>query len=591
MVFIAYCENEKVTKSWDEMEQNCNAYVNEEPNPKLRSQIINLLSDNSEKSRQELESRMGSFLTFGTAGLRGRMEAGYNRMNAVTVYRLSHALCTELDTRNQRRVIVIGFDGRERSHEFALLAARIMTAMGASIHMFSTCVPTPLCAYATRKKNADSGVMITASHNPAYDNGIKLYNRTGAQENGAILKRIEQLMKEAPLLSTFTASLACSPSNELMHLIDDAIFDNYLADIKETKILSDNDVDHAVNIVYTPLHGVGKQLFFAALSQEGFTNITVVPDQAEPNGAFPTVDFPNPEEAHTLDRAHELARSINCSWVFANDPDADRLQVSCPDEHGRFKRLSGNEMGALLAHFSLMKAAHNNIKPLLASSIVSSRMVQTMCKAHNAYYVDALTGFSNIINVAKKTEEKTGAQFVFGYEEAIGFLVGDVVLDKDGINAGARFMEIAGYLKKKKRTVWQLLDDLYLQYGMFVNTQWSLRFDGALPMESMAAYMNNVRAISTKTVAASFSQSECQKLDLTIATETGAYAGLMANVVIFEKEHQFRLIIRPSGTEPKIKFYFEVFDRATDLKDLSNKRTLHDQNIVKLKATMMNMFG
>lgn len=567
----------------------CERYLMEEPMKKLRAEIQELLSSTKQEQWQDLRDRMQHNLSFGTAGLRGKMEAGYNRMNLVSVFRFSYALIQDLSAHNKNVSVVIGYDARQNSRAFADEASLVFTSMGIAVHVFSTCMPTPLCAYATKRLNAAAGVMITASHNPVYDNGIKVFEHTSAQATGGLLRRIEANMAEVPLRSDFHRTIS---GNTLLKpkVIGDEIVDGYMRDIKETRFFPEKILSRDVKVAYTPLHGVGKKLFLRALLEEGFDNVMVVKEQSEPDGSFSTVQFPNPEEENTLNLAHRLAYEHACDLVIANDPDADRLQVSYPDSSGQMKKLSGNEIGSILGYFSILRAKEMGIRPLLASSIVSSRMLKTMCKAMNAQYIDALTGFSNIVSGIQNTKFDPEHRFVFGYEEALGFLMGLIVLDKDGIHAGVRFMEIAGLLKSAKKTIWQLLDDLYLKFGIFINTSWSWRFEGTHSMDLMKSVMAKVRNIELFRVAQLLDQSECKKFDL-LDEQKGSYEGLCADVVIFEMEGRCRLIVRPSGTEPKIKFYLELFDQATDQQMLSNKRSELSGMIVKLKNDIDRVFG
>jgi phosphomannomutase len=576
---------------WSCIKEKCQKYLLEETNAIFKSEIKTLLSTKIEKNQQELFDRMGSYLKFGTAGLRGKMEAGYNRMNIVSVYRCSYAVGLEFCSQPHAK-IVIGFDGRKNSKKFAYEAAAILGAMGAKIYLFNNCVPTPICAFATKEINALAAVMITASHNPSYDNGIKLFNGNGAQVFGEILVRIENNMSKAPLRIDFIKDNSEKINSFNPVFIGDEIFSSYLSEIKRTHFFSHEQVDRDVAIVYTPLHGVGKNYFCQALLQEGFDQINVVKEQAIPDGRFPTLIFPNPEENNTLDYAHKLALSLECQWVFANDPDADRLQVSTIDASKKFRKLSGNEMGAILGYFAILRAKKYGIKPLLASSIVSSRMLKNICLKLNAKYVDSLTGFGNIINAAIQKEKDSDYEFVFGYEEAIGFLVDKIILDKDGIHAGVRFMEIIGFLKKEKKTVWQLLDELYTEFGIFVNSQWSLRFDGITALENMKEFMQRARFISTKVLANCFDESECQKFDLNAKQELHSYKGLRANILIFEIKDAVRFIIRPSGTEPKIKFYLELCAQATNSDLIPNKRMkiLLEKNILDFRTRVEALF-
>lgn len=567
------------------LSQRCKNYLLEEPNEEHRRQIEALLKANDEESQKELEDRLGRNCHFGTAGLRARMEAGYSRMNLVSIFRFSHALAQDLLALEKKPVVVIGFDGRNNSSKFAEEAAQIFGCLGLKVHIFKDLVPTPLTAFATKYLKASAGIMITASHNPAFDNGVKVFSSCGAQLSGPRLKNLEQLMEQAPSRKVF---LEKAPSIVPARTISPEVFNSYLSEIKSTRLFKNHELDHSINFVYTPLHGVGKEFFKEAIKQEGFSNIHVVDEQACPDGNFPSVVFPNPEEEHTLDKAQELAKNSRISWVFAHDPDADRLQVSCLSGDD-FVKLSGNEMGVILGYFAIIKALELKTKPLVASSIVSSRMLKSMAEALNAKYIDGLTGFSNIVDKAMKAQKQNGCQFIFGYEEAIGFLVGQVVLDKDGINAGVRFLEVAAFLSQSQKSIWQLLDELYLKFGVFVSSQWSKRFDGIEAMNNMNNMMKTLR-VEHKQVCKLFDDSECNFYDLAFEQENNCYAGLLADVLIFESK-EMRLIIRPSGTEPKIKFYLELMDRADNQKMLNNKRAKLAEKIVRVKENFSLSFA
>lgn len=553
----------------DSLRKKLVSYLKEEPDEALRSEITSL--EKNPKKWDELSDRINSYLCFGTAGLRGQMEAGYNRMNSVTVYRFAHALGSEIKLMSSgSAMVVVGFDARLKSSQFAQEVVDVLNRMSISTFSFSQNVPTPLCAFATKHLKARFGVMITASHNPGCDNGIKVFDSSSCQLHGDILKSLEQKMSHAPLRQEFMDS-----NSALMNLsqkIDSSVVDEYFSQIQTTQLLPRDEIDTSLEIVYTPLHGVGKDYSLRALRENGFSNVHVVGEQAEPNGYFPTLPFPNPEEEHALDLAHNEAKMLKCSWVFANDPDADRLQVSCLDNNGNFRKLTGNETGTILGYFAIQKALSSGLKPLVASSIVSSRMLENIAHSLGALYVDGLTGFSNIASAALRAERETGSSFVFGYEEAIGFLVGKVVLDKDGVNSAARFMEIAAYLKKRDICVWDFLNQLYMRFGLFSNSQWSMRFSGIEASENMALVMKKIRSLSEQDMALLLGGSSWKKYDLSEAQKSGPYSGISADVIIFEISSLSRLIVRPSGTEPKIKFYLEIVDHSSDMQSLEAKK-------------------
>lgn len=560
----------------DSLRKKLVSYLKEEPDEALRSEITSLEKD--PKMWDELSDRLNKHLSFGTAGLRGQMESGYNRMNSVTVYRFAYALGSEIQSSLPNSPVVVGFDARLKSHQFADEVIDILNRMSIPTFSFDQSVPTPLCAFATKHLKARFGVMITASHNPGCDNGIKVFDSSSCQLHGDILKSIEQKMSLAPLRQEFIDNI--SAVKGLSRKIDITAIDAYFSQIQTTQLLPRDEIDTSLQIVYTPLHGVGRDFTLRALRENRFNNVHVVKVQGEPNGHFPTVPFPNPEEEHALDLAHDEAKKLECSWVFANDPDADRLQVSCLDRNGEFRKLTGNETGIILGYFAIEKALRTGLKPLVASSIVSSRMLGSIAQSLGALYVDGLTGFSNIASAALRAEQETGGTFVFGYEEAIGFLVGKVVLDKDGVNSAVRFMEIAAYLKKKNISVWDFLNQLYMRFGLFSNSQWSMRFAGIEALHNMALVMKKIRSLSEHDIALLFGGSGWRKYDLSEAQQSGPYSGISADVIIFEISGLSRLIVRPSGTEPKIKFYMEIVDHSSDEQSLEAKKMLLNSELV-----------
>lgn len=567
------------------IEERIARYLLEEPSEALRSEIEFLVESGTNESAIDLRNRMLP-LTFGTAGLRGRMEAGFNRMNLVTVFRFSYALAECFSEKLSSEGIVVGYDGRLNSREFALEVVNVLESFGAKVYLATDAMPTPLIAYATKFYDAAAGVIITASHNPYADNGIKLFQKTSAQAHGKILLDIEQRMERAPKRNEFVKEASSSGRRCLM---GEELISHYLKELDASAFFEADGLEKNLSVVYTPLHGVGGRIFTRALNDAGFHNIHPVAEQFDPDGNFPTVFFPNPEEDNALDCAHAYAREKNIFWVFANDPDADRLQVSCRTENGDLLKLTGNEMGAIFGYFALKNASKKGIRPMLASSLVSSRFLRAMCKKLDAQYIDALTGFSNIVNAAQLAESKIGARLVFAYEEAIGFLIDQIVLDKDGIHAGLRFMEIAAHLEKSRMTIWQLLDELYIEFGLFVADQWSLRFAGSSAREDMSAVMEKVRRIAEQEMSQIFMSSDMKTYDLANSDVENPYPGIIGDLVIFDASDA-RLIVRPSGTEPKIKFYLEL-SCATDRATLADTKMYQKKKVAKIRKSVEKIFA
>ncbi|MEI6805066.1 MAG: phospho-sugar mutase [Myxococcaceae bacterium] len=491
-------------------------YLREEPNSEYVQEIRNL-------DPSELQDRLQGQWRFGTAGFRAKMEAGYMRLNRVSVAKIAYSLGTCLPSQSK---IAIGFDGRHHSQEYALLVAQILEALGHESFVFSKMTPTPLVAFSVTQLEAAAGVMITASHNPPQDNGIKIYGSDGAQLVAPATKDIETILDQAPAYQDIIVSTK-TPKN-----IPDSVIDSYFGNL--TLNLSP-PIRERLKIIYTPMHGVGEIYALRALKEAGFDSIEVVASQAKPDGDFPTVKFPNPEEPGALDEAKKLSAATNADLILANDPDADRLAVCIGT-----KALTGNEIGVLLGNY-LIENYQGNKKPLVMSTVVSSRMLSKIAKAHQVSYAETLTGFANIAHTALEREKQFGEEFLFGYEEALGYCIGNHVRDKDGISAAVLFAQLFADLKSEHKTVWQKLEELALSYGLHQNLSWSVRGD----LKTILARAENLEGF------------EKQK---------SLYPGLL----LYTGEHDLRLIIRPSGTEPKIKFYAEVIGHPDSKKELES---------------------
>jgi phosphomannomutase len=431
----------------DVLEQ-ARAFLEEDPDPETRAELEGVLARalaGDESAKADLADRFSGPLTFGTAGLRGRVEAGLARMNRVVVIKASHGLGTwlleqsSLDAR--RRGVVVAFDGRYSSRQFAEDTAAVLAGFGIPAHVFPDPVPTPLCAFAVPQLRAAAGVMVTASHNPPADNGYKVYRETGGQilppVDGEIAARIA---KAPPVPRIARTTPPDAAANGLRHLVSDGVEAAYLEGLAKGAFHAPDPTP--LRIVYTAMHGVGHRLLVRALSRSGFAGVASEPAQTDPDGAFRTVAFPNPEEKGAMDRSLALAAETKAELVLANDPDADRLAAAVPDEGGKgFRMLSGNEIGVLLADDAIAHAQTGDRKKLVATTIVSSTLLSRMAKDRGASYRETLTGFKWIADAALRAEQE-GEAFVFGYEEALGYTVGPLVRDKDGIGAALRMAEL-----------------------------------------------------------------------------------------------------------------------------------------------------
>ena len=420
----------------------------------------------------ELRDRFAGRLRFGTAGLRGAVAAGPNRMNRAVVRAATAAVAGWLAGSGpgpQGTSVVVGCDARHRSADFADEAARVLAGAGVTVHVLPLPCPTPLLAFAVRHLAAAAGVMITASHNPAADNGYKLYLSDGAQVIPPVDAEVEKRIADLGPLTLIPVADAGSP---LIVRHGDEVAQAYLDAVTAAAAAGGAAPEAELNVVYTPMHGVAGDLMLRAIRQAGFTRPHVVAAQAEPDPDFPTVAFPNPEEPGALDLALADARRLGAELVVASDPDGDRLAVAVPEPAGGWRVLTGDQVGALLGASLLERTADVPEVRLVASTIVSATLLAKIAAAAGARYAETLTGFKWIARAADGTP---GARFLFGYEEALGYEVGDVVRDKDGIGAALAMLWLATSAKAAGRSVLGVYDELEMGHGVHLTSQLTLR--------------------------------------------------------------------------------------------------------------------
>jgi phosphomannomutase len=505
------------------------SWIADDPDPGERRELADLLararaSAGAAVAAAELADRFAGRLRFGTAGLRGVMAAGPNRMNRAMVRMVTAAVAGWLSDGGAS--VVLGCDARHRSAEFAAEAAAVFAGAGIRVHLLPLPCPTPLLAFAVRHLAANAGVMITASHNPAADNGYKLYMSDGAQVIPPADGEVEERMSRVGPLAEVPLAGQDSP---LITRHGDEIAEAYLAAVA-TAPPPGESAGKPLRVVYTPMHGVAGPLLLRAVRQAGFEDPIVVAAQAEPDPDFPTLAFPNPEEPGALDLAIATAAEASADLVLASDPDGDRLAVAVPDPDGQWRRFTGDQVGALLGAY-LLRTSHGPGQPLVAASIVSSSLLAKIAVASGARFAATLTGFKWI---ARAADAVPGARFVFGYEEAIGYQVGTVVRDKDGIGAALAVLRLAasgpGLVAE--------YDQLERLHGVHRTAQISVR--GGAPAEVMA----RLREDPVTELAGSAITDVADHLP---ASDVLAYSTPVA-----------RVAIRPSGTEPKLKAYLEV---------------------------------
>jgi phosphomannomutase len=541
-------------------------WISHDPDPNTKAELeklVALAKSGDEKAKVDLAERFAGPLEFGTAGLRGLIGPGETRMNRAVVLRTAAGLgayLLEKDAEGAKtRGVVVGYDARRMGPEFVEDTACVMATLGIPTHITPIPCSTPQTAFAVKHLNAVAGVMVTASHNPPDYNGYKVYWGNGAQiippHDHGIAAQIE---KQPPADQVARMPIEEAKAKGLAQIYGYDLEETYLAEIAKLRIR--NDGDRSMAIVYTPMHGTGERLARRALEAAGFTNVTTVPEQAKPDGRFPTVAFPNPEEKGALDLAFALAKRTDASLVIANDPDVDRLAVAVRDPAGNFIQLTGNQVGALLGHY-LMTEGKQGPNRLALASCVSSPMMGVIAEKLGLHYEETLTGFKWIANRAMELEAAKGMTFVFGFEEALGYTVGPLVRDKDGISAAVLVAEMAAVLRADKKSLLDRLDELYRTYGLFTSGQRSITMKGETGVQQIAEVMKRLRAALPKVIGP-LKVMATRDFDSRVRTAADGSTKPIdlpaTNMLMFDLEGGSRIIARPSGTEPKIKFYFDI---------------------------------
>ncbi|HJL17978.1 MAG TPA: phospho-sugar mutase [Sandaracinaceae bacterium LLY-WYZ-13_1] len=542
----------------EQLRRDAEAWTRDDPDPETRAEIARLLE---EEDGDGLSERFAGSLEFGTAGLRGLLGAGPNRMNRKVVLRATAGLCAHLlETCEDARArgVCIGFDGRRMSRELARDAASVAAGMGLKVRAFDRVTPTPLVAFACLRTEAAAGIVVTASHNPPEYNGYKVYWGNGAQivppVDAGIAAAIEAV---GDVDDIARADFDEAVRDGRIELLGDALEAAYLEGVRALQVHPGLPRD--VSIAYTAMHGVGERFVMEALRQAGFTRVHSVPEQAEPDGSFPTVSFPNPEEDGAMDLVLALAEEERADVVFANDPDADRLAVAVRDTDGAYVQLTGNEVGSLLGHYLLDQGPAGDAR-LVVNTIVSSPMLGAIAAAHGARWEQTLTGFKWIANRAMALEAEEDARFVFGYEEALGYTVGQLVRDKDGIGTAVVVADMAAWCRSRGKTLIDELEEAWRRYGMYLSRQVSRVHPGTEGAEKIAAVMARVREAPPSSVGERAVEAFT---DLSSGVRRGA-GGVTTSplprgdVLSLELEGGHRVMLRPSGTEPKIKLYLDV---------------------------------
>ena len=539
-------------------------YIAAEKDERFSNEIKELIE---KEDFAELEDRFYQTLEFGTGGLRGIMGGGTNRMNTLEINMATQGLANYVlkafpeKAKDGTLSAVIAYDSRLNSDVFAEATALIFAANGIKAYLFSGLRPTPELSFAIRQLKAQTGVVVTASHNPRMYNGYKAYWDDGAQVIEPHDKGIIEEVNKVSEVKSMTKEEAIASGKLVMidKEIDDKFWDMCKAQLFRPELIKEKAKD--VRIVYTPLHGTGAMHVEKVLGDLGL-NIITVPEQREPDGNFPTVEKPNPEEKPALTLAVELAKKEKADGVMATDPDSDRFGTAFPDKDGNFVLLSGNQMGALLIDYILLSRKELGkmpVNPTVIRSIVTSPFGDYICKKHGVKMLECLTGFKWIAAVEANFEKDNSASYVFGLEESYGYKVETEVMDKDGVSAAAMCAEMILYWRSQGKSLLEHLDDLYKEFGYFEARAISQNFPGASGSETMKAMMSSMRANPPKTLGG---ENVVKVRDCLADPELPK-----SNVLQFYLESGTIVSARPSGTEPKIKFYINSMIPAGDGSD------------------------
>ena len=533
-------------------------------------------------NEKEIEDRFYKDLEFGTAGLRGVIGIGTNRMNTYTVTKATQGLANYIIKKGgQKRGVAIAYDSRRMSQEFSKEAALCLNANGIKTYRFDTLRPTPELSFAVRELGCIAGIVVTASHNPPEYNGYKVYWEDGAQIVEPTDKEIIAEVNAVTDLSTIkTMEEEQAKSEGLYHTIGEEIDKRYIEELKKL-VVNQKAIDQMqkdIKIVYTPLHGTGNIPVQTILKELGFENVYVVKEQAEPDGNFPTVDYPNPEDSKAFKLALELAKEKDADIVLANDPDADRLGVYAKNQETReYVQFNGNMTGNLIAEYILSQKQANGTLPnngAVIKTIVSSNLTDAIAKAYNVKLFSTLTGFKNIAKIIRGFEENNNEyECLYSYEESYGCIIGTHARDKDGIVAVMTLCEAACYYKQKGMTLWDAMLAMYEKYGYYKEKQFSITLKGSEGAEQIKQMMEKMRNQPATEIAGekviSFGDYQVQNIH---NNETGEDTNTnlpKSNVLYFDLTNDSWCCVRPSGTEPKIKFYMGV--KGTSIEDADKK--------------------
>jgi phosphoglucomutase len=512
----------------------------------------------------EIHDRFYTALKFGTAGLRGIIGAGTNRMNIYVVRQATQGLANYVLSKYCKGSVAISHDSRIKADLFMIEAAKVLAANGIKVYITKELQPTPVLSYLVRYFKCQAGIMVTASHNPAAYNGYKAYGEDGCQMTDVAAEAVyDEICKLDYFNDVKIADFDEAVSSGLIEYVDDSVYDTYLEKVLEQQVNAGICEGADLKVVYTPLNGTGNKLVRKVLDKIGVKEVSIVKEQEMPDGNFTTCPYPNPEIKEALQKGLELCEKEQPDLLLATDPDADRVGIAVKDYDGSYRLITGNEDGVMLTNYILScKKESGKLpeKPVVVKTVVTTKLINKLCEKYGCELKNVLTGFKYIgeviLNLEKNNEEN---RYLFGFEESYGYLSGTYVRDKDAVVASMLVCEMAAYYKKQGKSLAEVIDGLYEEFGYYLNQTYSFEFSGAAGMQKMADIMSSVRENLPEQVA----QYKVVKVsDYLLKTEKDIVTGdetaidlPKSNVIALNLDGDNAVIIRPSGTEPKIKLY------------------------------------
>lgn len=536
--------------------------------PDLKTELENIKGKD-----EEILDRFYRCLEFGTAGLRGVIGAGTNRMNYYTVCQATQGLAYFLKKHFENPSVAIGYDSRIKSDYLSIEAAKVLAANDIKVYLYKELEPTPCLSFAIRYFKTSSGIILTASHNPAKYNGYKCYNSNGYQMTDDEAAETYDFIQQVDYFTGIkTMDFDKAVEAGLIEYMGDEVINAFLDEVQKQCVNPDIVKSADLKVIYTPLNGTGNKPVRAILDRIGVKNVYVVPEQELPDGNFPTCPFPNPEIRQSFECALKMAEDIQPDLLLATDPDCDRVGIAVQDGNGGYKLMSGNEVGAMLLNYLLSQKAEKGMlsaQSIAVKSFVSTDLAEVIAKKYNCTFKNLLTGFKYIGELITQLEAEGRADdFVMGFEESYGYLAGTHARDKDAVVASMLICEMAAYYKSKGMSLAQVMDGIYDEFGYYFNTVSSYTFEGAAGMEKMAAIMDSLRENAPN----SFADMAVVKIDdyktsVSKNTADGSTAKIelpKSNVLAYTLTDGNKIIVRPSGTEPKIKAYITAIGKTKD---------------------------